>query len=216
MKVKLFHVILAVAAVTAGCAGNRSPAAELPAARPNAAEALTRPGDQISLRIWREPEMSDTFGIAADGYVILPTLGSVRATDLGVVALQDTLRGLYAEYLRNPSVEVTVLRRIAVSGEVRRPDLYLVDLTVSLREIIAKAGGITEAGNMNDVVILRADQRFRLNAGRDSPLRAAELESGDQIFVGRRSWIERNPLAFVSTLSGALSLVVGILYLARS
>ena len=166
--------------------------------------ALPRPGDRIALKIWNEPEMSDTFNISERGEATLPKLGSVRVIDLPLAELQDSLRRAYAVYLRNPSVEIAVLRRISVQGEVRQPGIYLADLTMGLPEIIARAGGYTEAGNPRNIVIVREGRRIR--HGRDAaggPF-AAELRSGDQVFVRPRSALARNPMAWIG---GAIGLV---------
>lgn len=44
----------------------------------------------------------------------------------------------YGGFLRAPELEVTVLRRIVVNGEVRMPSVYMVDVTLSLRDAIAQ------------------------------------------------------------------------------
>lgn len=157
-----------------------------------------------------EPEMSDTFTVALNGEVVLPKLGAVRATNFTVIALQDSLRQAYSQFLRNPSLEVTVLRRIGVHGEVHRPGLYLVDLTMTLRDIIAQAGGITPAADPDNISVVRDGQRIRFATGRGAEFVAAELVSGDQVAIGPRSWFERNSLAVVSTGAVVFSILVPI------
>lgn len=173
--------------------------------------ATVKPGDQISLRVWREPEMSGTFTVAANGDVVLPRLGTVRTSDHTVVAFQDLLRRAYAEYLREPSFEVTVLRRIGVHGEVNKPGLYLVDLTMTLRDVIAEAGGVTASGDPNSITIVRGGQRIQFGKRQGTELLTAELISGDQVAVGQRSWLERNSLAVVSTAAVVISLIVPVI-----
>lgn len=165
---------------------------------PTIARTTPRPGDRIALRIWNEPEMSDTFNISEAGEVILPRLGSVYVIDQEVVALQDSLRRAYSVYLRNPSVEVVVLRRIGIQGEVREPGIYLADLTMALPDMIAMAGGITEAGNPNRIVVLRGTQRLHYGRKNQGEFLVAGLQSGDQVIVGQRSFLARNPVAALS------------------
>ncbi|HEV2148545.1 MAG TPA: polysaccharide biosynthesis/export family protein [Longimicrobiaceae bacterium] len=172
-----------------------------------AASAKPRPGDRIALKIWNEPEMSDTFNISERGEAILPKLGAVHVTDQPLAALQDSLRSAYAVYLRNPSVEIVVLRRIGVQGEVRNPGIYLADLTVGLPEIIARAGGYTEAGNPRNIIIVRDGQRIRYGVGEGTELSVAELQSGDQVFIRPRSALARNPMAWLGGAVGLLGAV---------
>lgn len=175
-----------------------------------AEQAAVKPGDRIALRIWMEPEMSDTFVVALNGDVVLPKLGPVRATRFTIGALQDTLRLAYREYLRDPALEITVLRRVGVHGEVRSPGLYLVDPTMTLRDIIAQAGGVTPSGDPNKISVVRNGERIRFPSGQGAEFVAAELVSGDQVAVGPRSWFERNSLAVVSTGAVVFSILFPI------
>ncbi|HEX7242954.1 MAG TPA: polysaccharide biosynthesis/export family protein [Longimicrobiaceae bacterium] len=177
-------------------------------ALPTGATAKVRPGDAVALKIWNEPEMSDTFAISASGEVVLPRLGDVRVTDLGVVELQDSLRRAFSVYLRNPSVEVTVLRRVSVQGEVREPDLYMVDLTMTLRDVIARAGGVSSEGDPGRIFVVRGGERIRFGKGDQARFTAADLLSGDQVVVGQKSWLSRNALAATGTLLGVAAFVV--------
>lgn len=198
----LLLLLAAASALPAGLAAQQG--GDTADARPTGGGALPRPGDRIALKIWNEPEMSDTFNISERGEAILPKLGAVRVTELPLGRLQDSLRSAYAVYLRNPSVEIAVLRRIAVQGEVRQPGIYLADLTMGLPEIIARAGGYTEAGNPRNIVIVRDGRRIRYGRDTSDTLLASELQSGDQVFVRPRSALARNPMAWIG---GAIGLV---------
>jgi polysaccharide export outer membrane protein len=167
-------------------------------------------GDRVRVRVWREPQLSDEFVVDDQGAVIFPRLGRVHVAGRSIGTLQDTLTARYAEYLRSPEVTVTVLRRVGVQGEVRAPNLYYVDVTKSLREVLAEAGGITEAGNPDRVMIVRDGRQLPLGRWRDGGPLAAELRSGDQVFVARRSWLSRNALAAVSTLGLVVSVAVQV------
>lgn len=198
----LLLLLATLPALPAGLAAQRG--GDTADARPAGAGAMPRPGDRIALKIWNEPEMSDTFNISERGDAILPKLGAVRVTALPLAQLQDSLRRAYSVYLRNPSVEIAVLRRISVQGEVRQPGIYLADLTMGLPEIIARAGGYTEAGNPRNIVIVRDGRRIRYGREAADTLLASELQSGDQVFVRPRSALARNPVAWIG---GAIGLV---------
>jgi polysaccharide export outer membrane protein len=175
--------------------------------------ARIQPGDRIALKVWRELALSDTLTVDQNGMVVLPRLGPVSLAQQTVGTLQDSLRVRFAEFLRNPSIEVTVLRRVGVHGEVKEPTLYWVDVTMTLRDVIALAGGLTEIANINNVVIVRGPTVLRVgNWERGGPL-ASDLMSGDQIVVGRTSWLSRNALAAVSAASVLASVMITILRL---
>jgi polysaccharide export outer membrane protein len=205
---------MVAAATLAGCgrgrAGAFSGSVDAAEAARRAASVPVAVGDRVYVRVWREREFSDSVTVDERGEVVLPRLGAVPVAGRPIGSLQPWLTREYAQWLRDPVVGVTVLRRVGVQGEVRAPALYFVDATKSLREVLAEAGGITEAGDPNDVVIVRGGQRVplgRWNAG--GPL-AADLRSGDQVIVGRRNWVARNALATVSTLGFVVSVAVQV------
>lgn len=169
------------------------------------------PGDRISLRIWREPDWSGQFDVDDRGVVVLPRLGATEVAGRSVATVRHELTERYREYLQNPAVEVTVLRRIGVHGEVRAPTLYWVDLTMTLRDAIALAGGITPQGDPNRIVVERRGDRIRFDHAETAATVAAGLESGDQIVVERRNWFALNTPFVISTVVSVSSILVGFL-----
>jgi polysaccharide export outer membrane protein len=215
MKVRarpaLAFLLLWAGVALSGCLRHGEGAAAPVAAGTPLPPASVLPGDRIALKVFQEEEMSDTFNVAENGVVILPRLGAVPVAGSQVSTLQDSLRLAYGRYLRNPAVEVTVLRRIGVHGEVEEPGLYLVDLTMTLRDLIARAGGITDGGDPDEIYIVRGGERIRFGRGETARFVTAELRSGDQVLVGQRPWIERNSLAFASTAATVIALMLPIL-----
>jgi Periplasmic protein involved in polysaccharide export len=176
------------------------------AARRSARSAV-QAGDRIVVKVYRELELSDTLLVMADGTITLPRVGVVHA-EMPIAALADTVRARYGKFLRNPSVELVVLRRVSVNGEVLKPDVYYVDVSMTLRDVIARAGGVTADGSDGRVDIVRRGQRIHIPNWQDDYTRASDLESGDQIVVGRRSWLSRNAFSAISSLGLIVSLFV--------
>lgn len=183
---------------------------------PSGAAATVQPGDQVALRILREPEMSGSYQVDETGHVVLPRLGIVRVADQEAGSLRDSLRAAYARYLRDPSIEITVLRRIAVGGDVYKPGIYMVDLTATLRDAVAMAGGVTDQGNPDRIEILRDGRRYRVAEKDAASVATSELRSGDRVVVGRRSWFSRNPNAAIGTFTGLVGLFIGVVQLLRN
>lgn len=172
-----------------------------------AQEATLRPGDAIRVEIWREGDLSGEFPVGLDGTVTLPLLGRRRLVDIPLSAIRDTLIAQYQVHLRNPSINVTPIRRVSVLGEVQRPGLYGADPTLSLAGVVALAGGATPDGNLNRIRIIREGQVYREQVGAGETLSGADIRSGDQIVVEQRSWFSRNT---VFLLSAVLSLATSI------
>ena len=169
------------------------------------------PGDRIRIQIWREPELSGTFHVDERGDIVLPKLGPVSVLGLGPAQARERIQDRYSAFLRNPSVEVMVLRRIGVHGEVKAPTLYWLDVTMSVRDAIAVAGGITPSGNPEEISIVREGRTIELQGGETAALVESGLRSGDQIVVDRRSWIALNAPYVISSGISLLGILSGFL-----
>lgn len=164
-----------------------------------AASAHLRPGDRIELQFRRDRELNASVGVSERGEAVFPKLGSIDVARMTIAELQDTLLSRYSVYLRDPELEVTVLRRIIVNGEVKLPNVYMMDLASSVRDAIARAGGVLETGNRSKVFIVRGGQRIRLPSWDQFQGPETDLQSGDEVLVGRKSWLTLNALPVIST-----------------
>jgi protein involved in polysaccharide export with SLBB domain len=175
-------------------------------------DVVVRAGDVVNVVIWREPDLSGAFPVNEAGRVVLPLLGERQVGGMAAGQVQQLLMRGYSEQLRNPSINVTLLRRVNVLGEVNRPGLYNVDPTITLAGIIATAGGITPVGDPRRVQVVRAGQTLLNAATPETSLASIDVRSDDQVFVGRRSWFDRNSGTVVTSLvSAALSIVTTII-----
>jgi polysaccharide biosynthesis/export protein len=165
----------------------------------SAEEVTLRPGDVVRVVVWREQDLSGDFPVDEQGVVVFPMLGEVRVAGVPLAGLRDALLVEYRRQLRNPSIQITPLRRVMVLGEVYQPGLKEVDPTLSVAGAVALAGGPTPAGNINNITIIRGGHLFRSRVTATEALDAIDVRSGDQIFVGSRGWVERNSTFLVST-----------------
>lgn len=180
------------------------------AAALRAAASRLRPGDQIALNFLRDRELSGTVTVNERGVAAFPKLGMFAVSQMSIAQLQDTLRSRYAEYLRAPEFEISVLRRVAVIGDVRAPNVYLVDPATTLRDVIARAGGLTEQGSRKKVAVIRGNERIQVKDWDRETGTFFTLQSGDQVMVGRKNWFAVNALSTVSTAVLVASLVITI------
>jgi polysaccharide export outer membrane protein len=165
------------------------------------------PGDAVKLAVWREPDLSGEFQVQETGDIVFPKIGAVRVTELSPDSLRETLLQKYSVYLRNPSIEVTILRRVRVVGAVRTPGLYLVDPTITLAGVVAKAGGATPQGKTTEFELRRDGKRY-LVAAADARVVELPLRSGDELHIPERSWISRNTWLVVAIISAGTSLYI--------
>jgi polysaccharide export outer membrane protein len=164
-------------------------------------------GDLIVIEIWREPDLSDTVQVDNTGIAVFPKLGPIAVTGISADSLQGLLVSRYAQYLQNPSIRVSVLRRIAIWGAVVRPGNYPVDLTMTITDALALAGGATPQGKTDKVELRRGSERNVLDlSGNIRQVGDISLHSGDQLYVPERSWMSRNAPVVITALAAATSL----------
>jgi protein involved in polysaccharide export with SLBB domain len=197
---------LLVFAVLLPCA-----AARAQTATPSPAEITLYPGDIIRVQIYREPDLNGDFLVDEQGVAVLPLIGERKVDGIPIHDLREQLVDAYRAHLRNPSISITPLRRINVLGEVQRPGLYPLDPTVSLAGAVATAGGATALGNIAKIRIVRGNTVMRERVGMGETLTAADIRSGDQIIMERRSWFDRNSTFLVSAMLSVTGIVTSII-----
>lgn len=165
-------------------------------------------GDMLRIVVWRNPELSGDFLIAADGTVIHPIYREVQVTGLPMAAVEEKLRTFLTRYTTNPQFVIMALVKIVVGGEVRAPNLYSVPPQTTVTQAIALAGGVTDRANLSNVKIFRDGQEVIVNLT-DANEKAGllQIRSGDQILIPARRNILRD---IVGPVSSTLGLAVSI------
>lgn len=108
------------------------------------------PGDVIELQVYGRDDLSIERRIDGNGQFQVPLLGRVKADGLTPEALElsiaDGLRN--GGFLEQPVVSIYVVRRndIFVDGDVERPGSYEWRSGLTIRQVIALAGGMSAAG----------------------------------------------------------------------
>jgi polysaccharide export outer membrane protein len=166
------------------------------------------PGDVVRVLVWREEDMSGDFVVDPTGKVVLPMLGERSVTDRAWGRVKDDLLRAYGEQLRNASIELTPLRRVFVLGEVTEPGMYDLDPAMSLAGAVAMAGGANMQGDLRRVKVLRNGMTVLDGVSMESGLAQVGVQSGDQVLVGRRAWMDRNSTFLVSALLSLTSIAV--------
>ena len=170
------------------------------------------PGDFLRVLVWREEDLSGEFQVDQDGKIVLPLLGEVSVGERGWDEVRDWLLQEYGKELRNPSIELTPFRSVYVLGEVNLPGRYNVHPTNdNLAGAVSLAGGVTPDGDIRNMRIVRDGGVILDGIAVEQGLAQLGIRSGDQLFVGRRSWLDRNSTFIVSAILSVSSIVVAIL-----
>jgi protein involved in polysaccharide export with SLBB domain len=168
-----------------------------------------RPGDLVRLAVKDEPTLAGEYPVWTDGTVLLPLIGVVRVEGVEFSAVEREVRARFARELTDAVLVLSPSVRVSVLGEVRIPGLYMLDGTFDLSEALARAGGLTQFAAPGRVTLMRNGRVERLQAVDNTPVLSGSLQPGDQILVGRRSWLKENsPLllgAGTSVLAAAIT-----------
>jgi protein involved in polysaccharide export with SLBB domain len=106
------------------------------------------------------------------------------------------------------------LLRVAVSGEVSRPQVFAVRPGTSIAETVARAGGATQFAKRDEVRLLRTDRAGRqqeLYVDLMNPERGlanAPVRSGDLIVLERRTAFFRDIVVPGLSVIGALASII--------
>jgi len=175
-----------------------------------AGQAVLTPGDSVRIVVWRKPEFSGDYVIAADGSITHPLFRSVKVAGVPYATAEANLRKFLGQFEANPEFVMEPLVRVAVSGEVTRPQVFAVRPETSIGEAVARAGGTTEDGAPNRVRVLR------LEGGRQSELGLNLTDPGsgsgtipvrsvDQIVVDKRRSFFRDILIPGLSIVGSIA-----------
>jgi polysaccharide export outer membrane protein len=174
-------------------------------------EPILMPGDVVRITVWRRPELSGDFTVSADGSIRHPIYQGVKVGGVAVSAAEARLRDFLARFESTPQFVIEPLFRVTVGGEVRQPNLYSLPQETTVSQAVAMAGGPTERGRLDRVILQRDGHETRIDLNAPSSEGApTPVRSGDRIFVARRrDW--RENIAPIASTTAALAAITNII-----
>jgi protein involved in polysaccharide export with SLBB domain len=144
------------------------------------------PGDEVSIRVFGEEDLSQKLKIASNGRMNFPFLGELNAAGLTTAELEKRIAdGLRGDFLIDPKVSVTITdyRPFFVNGQVKSPGSFPFQPGLTVRKALSLAGGLTERASEKRIsVISEGDKQRGSSKGR--PVRMEEVVApGDIITV---------------------------------
>lgn len=116
--------------------------------------------DVLSVIVWREVDHSaPQVVVRPDGMITLPLVGEIRAAGCTPSQLETLIAEKLQPLLKTPSVTVTVLKiesqKVSIVGQVAKQGAYPLGAPMTVLDLIAKAGGLTEFAKAKDIRIIR-------------------------------------------------------------
>jgi polysaccharide biosynthesis/export protein len=171
-------------------------------------QSRLEPGDVVRLRIWREPDLSGEFPVDESGTAVFPKIGPTKVAQITADSLRALLVATYSQYLRDPAIEVTFLRRVTILGAVNHPGIYPVDPTMTVHDAFALAGGTLPTGSAKHFKLRRNGKEIDVDFSQDTPIGRTSIRSGDELYVPERSWFARNGIYVIGAAITATAIVV--------
>ena len=205
----LVPVVLVLAAVLQGVApvGLRAQSQVQSEAQATAADPPVLPGDVVGLEVWREGELTGEFLVDQHFLLTLPLIGEIDVRGETELSLRERVRSLMQVELRNPSIQVFVLKRVRVLGAVIAPGVFHVGATMSVADALASAGGRTLTAQQGVVILRRDGGPVEIDVFEDTRLADLAVQTGDELLVPEKRWLERNLGAAVTGLTAVAGLL---------
>lgn len=118
------------------------------------------PGDDLTVMVFRVPDMSGDVSVDMTGNFTMPLIGAVQAIGKTTDQLQTELtQRLGSKYLQNPEVRVAVKtasnQRVTIDGSVKQGGIYPITPSMTLLQAIALAKGTDADANPRRTIVFR-------------------------------------------------------------
>lgn len=163
-------------------------------------EYIVGEGDILTIKVYDNKELDTTVRVGGDGVINMPLLGPIKVGGMDVAAISSYIEGLLSEgYLVSPQVNVFVeeyrSKKVTILGQVNKAGLYELQGSISLLELISKAGGLTQdAGGLITIkrkTSISEDERKVINIDITRLIEKGETSlnlsilDGDSIYVAK-------------------------------
>jgi polysaccharide biosynthesis/export protein len=140
-----------------------------------------KPGDTLSISVWKEPDLQKETLVRPDGSFSFPLVGEVDAKGKTVSDINKFMSQRLAKFISDPVVTVSIQEikgnKVYVIGQVNKPGEFIMNPTVDVMQALSMAGGTTPFAALGDIVVLR-----RTPGGKQSlPFRYNDVVKGKRL-----------------------------------
>jgi polysaccharide export outer membrane protein len=185
MPIRLLRGLSALVVLLAGAMPALATAQTLAKATAPAAPAAplqdpytVKPGDMLSIAVWKEPDLQGPVLVRPDGTFSFPLCGQIDARGKTVNELQQLVSERLKKFISDPVVTVSIQEvkgnKVYVLGQVNKPGEFIVNPRVDVMQALSMAGGTTAFASLGEIVILR-----RSDGGQQAlPFKYADVARG--------------------------------------
>jgi polysaccharide export outer membrane protein len=168
---RLFLGVSLPALALSGCAGGNGGKPELPPASfvsnqtGPSEEYVIGPLDQLTIFVWRNPELGAKVQVRPDGRITTPLIADMPAVGKTPAMLADDLKLALSQYIENPLVSVivdnfsgTFSQQVRIVGATEKPASLPYRANMTLLDAMIAVGGLSEYAAGNKARLVRFDK----------------------------------------------------------
>jgi polysaccharide export outer membrane protein len=177
----------------AGCGGLDTLPPATAADEDKGAEYRIGSDDNLSIFVWRNPDLSTGVPVRPDGKITIPLIEDLQATGKTPTELARDIEKELSVYIQDPIVTVMVTGfvgtfqdRIRVVGEAQRPQALPYRSTMTLLDVMIAVGGLTDfaAGNRATITRVVAGKPRQYRVRIDDLVRDGDMSANVRIRPG--------------------------------
>lgn len=161
---------------------------------PRPSDHWCSPGDAVQVLVFPDHEEfpNGLYHIDGKGDAFFPIIGDIDVMRLSQQELVDSLKSAYLDYLRHPNnLQVRPVVRVSLTGGFAQPGLYYIDPSMSMWDVIRKAGGVVREDGLKKIRWERGEGVYKKDL-------IPDLESGKSLYQigfrsGDRIWVTDRP-----------------------
>ena len=168
------------------------------------------PGDGVRISFLDIKDViTGDYYIQPNGLINLPIIGFINTTNKDFKEIKSIIESRYDSLYKDPHISINALFKINILGEVTNPGFYYVSDYEKFTAILAYAGGTKDAADLEGIKLIRNSKQIDIDVEKiiEEGDTATDfgLQSGDQIFVPRRWWVDNAVVvSFLFALTGLL------------
>lgn len=142
-------------------------------------EYVIGPLDQLTIFVWRNPELGAKVQVRPDGRITTPLISDMPAVGKTPAMLSEDIRNALAQYIKDPLVSVivdnfsgTYSQQVRIVGATEKPASLPYRANMTLLDAMIAVGGLSEYAAGDRARLVRFDKatgqqtEYRLKIGR--------------------------------------------------
>ena len=177
----LFLGVFALSACMSGGGPQLPPAAFVATQEGPSQEYVIGPLDELSINVWRNPELSaQNIQVRPDGRISIPLVTDMPAVGKTPAMLQEDIRLHLSQFIEQPIVSVivnkfagTFSQQVRIIGATEKPASIPYRANMTVLDAMIAVGGLSEFAAGNKAKLIRFDPR--IGRQREYALRLSDL-----------------------------------------